>query len=63
MAGSVRSAVCWVLTGVHSVVGPTAKAGEGKDGWRVDVSYPEDRQQAERLLQGEAGETAEAATK
>jgi len=30
------------------------------DGWRVDVGYPEDRDKAERLLQGE--EAAEAVT-
>lgn len=50
MAGSVRSAVCWVPTGTHSVVGPTAKAGEDTDGWRVDVGDPEDPKRAETLL-------------
>jgi glucose-1-phosphate thymidylyltransferase len=32
------------------------------DGWRVDVGYPEDREEAEARLEGEfeEGETAEA---
>ncbi|MDQ2052611.1 UTP--glucose-1-phosphate uridylyltransferase AglF [Natronolimnohabitans sp. A-GB9] len=32
------------------------------DGWRIDVGYPEDRDEAERRLQGEAEAVAEAAS-
>ncbi len=31
------------------------------DGWRVDVGYPEDRDEAERLLRGAGGDPGEAA--
>ena len=32
----------------------------GLEGWRIDVGYPEDREEAERRLQGTADEAAEA---